>query len=109
MAQHMIVFGAKDPIAAVPPENGETNWLRILYGRGADQIHINRSAAEQLRDAITKALTELDEIERAGPTKDQRERTALNILASHHMADLPARTQQKIRNKLADSDTTSAT
>jgi hypothetical protein len=105
MAQHIIRIGAKDHIAAIPPMNGETTWLRILYGDGTDQIHIDREAAELLRDALTQALAELEEIEQAGPTKDQLERTALDIIASRHMAALPARTQQTIRNKLADSTT----
>ena len=105
MAEHMILIGAKDHIAAVPPMNGQTTWLRILYGHSADQIHIDRAAAEQLRDAIAQALAELDEIEQTDPSKEQRERTALNILASRHMAALPARTQQKIHNRLADSGT----
>lgn len=100
MAQHMIMIGKKDHITAVPPMNGETGWLRILYGHSADQIHIDRAVAEQLRAAIAQALAELDEIEQAGPTKDQRERTAQDILESRHMAALPARTQQQIRNKL---------
>jgi hypothetical protein len=103
MAEHMILIGAKDHIAAAPPMNGQTPWLRILYGHSADQIHIDRAAAEKLRDAITQALAELDEIERTGPSKDQRERTALNIIASRHLDVLPARTQQKIRNRLVDS------
>ena len=105
MAEHMILIGAKDRIAAVPPMNGQTTWLRILYGQSADQIHIDRVAAEQLHDAITQALAELDEIERAGSVREQREQTALDILASRHMAALPARTQKKIRNKLSDSAT----
>ena len=105
MAEHMILIGAKDHIAAVPPMNGQTTWLRILYGHSTDQIHIDRAAAEQLRDAIAQALAELDEIEQTDPSKEQRERTALNILASRHMAALPARTQHKIRNRLADSGT----
>jgi hypothetical protein len=107
MAEHMILIGAKDHIAAVPPMNGQTTWLRILYGHSVDRIHIDRLAAEQLRDAITQALAELDEIERAGPAKDQREHTALDILASRHMSALPARTQKKLRNKLADRASTS--
>ena len=105
MAEHMILIGAKDHIAAVPPMNGQTTWLRILYGHGADQIHIDRPAAELLRDGITQALAELDEIEQAGSTKEQREQAALNIIASRHMSALPARTQQKILNKLVDKAT----
>lgn len=109
MPEHWILIGAKDHITAVPPMNGETSWLRILYGHTADQIHIDRVAAKQLRDAITQALAELDEIEGAGPMKEQREQAALSIIVSHHMTELPARTQKKIHNKLANSATNGTT
>jgi hypothetical protein len=101
--QHTIEIKANDQVTAVPPMNGETSWLRVLYGPGTDQMYVSRVAAEKLRDAITRALAELDEIERAAPTRTQRERAALHILDSRHRAELPARTQREIRNKLAAS------
>lgn len=102
MAEHMILISKKEQITVVPPMNGEATWLRILYGPGADQVHIDREAAKQLRDGLTQALAELDEIEQAGPTKDQRKPVALKIIKSRAMGALSPRTQKSINNQLAD-------
>ena len=86
-------------------KNGQTNWRRIQYGAGTDQLHVDRIAAERIPDGITQALQELDEIERRGPTTEQRELAAWKIIASRHMAALPAlpaRTQQAVRNRLSE-------
>lgn len=104
MPQHMTFIRAMDHIAAIPPMNGETTWLNIRYGHETDQIHMDRVVAEQLRDAITQALTELDEIEQVGVTKDQRKQAARNIVASRHLADLPEHTQRMLRNQLATGE-----
>lgn len=109
MAEHMILISKKDQIAVVPPMNGETTWLRILYGPRADQVHIDRGAAKQLRDGLTQALIELDEIEQAGPTKVQREPVALKIIKGRAMASLSPRTQKSIDNRLADIAPTMST
>lgn len=108
MAEHITLIGAKDDVTAVPPMNGETTWLRILYGHSADQIHIDRAAAKRLRDSITEVLAELDEIEQSGATKVQRGQAALNIINSRHLSAMPKRTQQKILNKLAKTVAASA-
>jgi hypothetical protein len=101
MPKHTTQIHYDDKIAVVPPANGATDWLRVLYGKGADQLWVDRNAAEKLRDALTKALAELDAIEQSGSTTDQRVHTALEILASQHMGELPGRMQAKISNKLA--------
>jgi hypothetical protein len=102
MAQHMILISKKEQVTVVPPMNGETNWLRILYGPHTDQIHIDREAAKQLRDGLTQALAELDKIEQTGPTKDQRQQAALTIIKARAMPTLSPRTQKNINNRLAD-------